>query len=415
MKRREVLKGSAAIAGLLLPQALVANVRPCAPPSVRVRGGSEVVTACSDTVLQTVVEGLRAASPSAPAWSEVDVGAESLNAKVHFWGEPAPGEEVAGGRPPFSAPNHVSDEYNILDWPGKAHWDDVAGDWWFSGGPTGNQGSASPTIVRYRPADDRFTHWQGRAVGQGGIWPPNGHAHSFDAADLDVKGRKIWRHLVPHSSQPWGFRLGWFNIDTHESGQFSEGGWDGTYPTISFMPDNRLLHVIRGQPGGAANIRRFSVDNMAWAMESLKGPMGRAGPSCYFRGAIYCTTDQSHFFAVQPDGTVKARASTPIIMDRAIENTITYSILCPVGEHIYAFCGNGDIWRYDPNADRWGDRPYDAIPWLWPHDTLSAIGWHYLKQACVGPVSSLGVAMLCSARRVTRQGVSPSRALIWKP
>jgi hypothetical protein len=234
-------------------------------------------------------------------------------------------------------------------------------------------------------------------------------------ADLDVKGRKIWRHLVPHSSQPWGFRLGWFNIDTHESGQFSEGGWDGTYPTISFMPDNRLLHVIRGQPGGAANIRRFSVDNMAWAMESLKGPMGRAGPSCYFRGAIYCTTDQSHFFAVQPDGTLKVRASTPIIMDRAIENTVTYSILCPVGEHIYAFCGNGDIWRYDPNADRWGDRPYDAIPWLWPHDTLSATGWHYLKQACVGPVSSLGVAMLCSARRVTRQGVSPSRALIWKP
>jgi hypothetical protein len=143
--------------------------------------------------------------------------------------------------------------------------------------------------------------------------------------------------------------------------------------------------------------------------------MGRSGPSCHFKGAIYFTTDQGHFASIHPDGTVKTRAATPITMDRSIENEATYSILCPLGEFIFAFCGNGDIWRYDPAGDSWGDRPYDTVPWLWPHDTFSPTGWHYIKQACVGPIPSHGVAMLCTARRVKSSGISPSRALIWKP
>lgn len=416
MKRREFLAGSVAVTGAFLPGLVPAASRPCSPPRVSVTGGSSVAAVCAegDTQLAGVVQRLKLASPDAPAWSGAEIGVSSLNANVHYWGDTPPDGVVLGGRPPFTASNHVSTEYNILDWPGKAHWDPVNGDWWFSGGPTGNQGAASPTIVRYRPAADRFVHWQGKAPGEGGIWPPNGHAHSFDAADLDVAGRKIWRHLVPHKNQEWGFRLGWFNIDTHESGQYAGGGWDGTYPTISFMPENRLLHVIRGQAGGASNIRRFDVDEMAMS-SALAGPAGRAGPSCYHKGAIYYSTDQRHFCAVRPDGSVESLAPTPIVMDRSIENHATYSMLLPLGEFVYAFCGNGDIWRYDPAHDSWGDAPYHSIPWLWPHDTFSANGWHYIKQACVGPVPTHGVAILCLAKRFRSAGTAPSRALVWKP
>lgn len=370
---------------------------------------------CADTTVGGVACELRQGSPDRPAWSGPVIGVDSLNAKVHHWGDPDAGQPTRGGRPPFTAPNGVRDDYNILDWPGKAHWDPVRGDWWFSGGPTGNQDSASPTVVRYRPADDRFVHWQGVASRQGGIWPPSGHAHSFDAADLDVPGRRIWRHLAPHASESFRFKLGWFDVDTHESGRVDGDGYQNNdYPTIAFLPGNRLLHLIRPQSGTVANIRRFDVDGLRWR-QPLQGPAGQAGPSCHHQGAIYFTTSQGHFARVLPDGKVEPRRPTPVVMSRPVNGDARYAILCPLGACIYAFCGNGDIWRYDPAADTWGDGPYHRIPDSLPDGTSAAPRRNYLSKSCVGPVASEGVALFCTAQRVVAGVLEPARALLWKP
>ena len=300
--------------------------------------------------------------------------------------------------------------------PGRRYGIRVHGDWWYSGGPTGNQDSASPTIVRYRPSDDRFVHWQGRASMQGGIWPPYGHAHSFDAADLDVSGRKIWRHLGHHNSEPvFNFALGWFNIDTHVSGTVpGDQAWAGDWPSISFMPDNRLLHIIRPQPGGNKNVRRFNVDSLAW-VAPLAGPEGDCGPTCYFRGSVYVTTSARHFYAIQPTGSIAQKASTPVLMDRS--GNTSHTILCPLGDYVYAFCGNGDIWRYDPAADSWGGSRYHSLPWRLPHHTYdpTASSWSYMSASCLGPVPPQGVALLCMPSVWSSNGSVDARAFVWKP
>jgi hypothetical protein len=370
---------------------------------------------CAGTKIAEVACELFRTSPGRPAWSEPLIGVDSLNAKVHHWGDPALGQPVLGGRPPFTAPNGIRDDYNILDWPGKALWDPVKGDWWFSGGPTGNQDPASPTIVRYRPADDRFVHWQGLASRQGGIWPPSGHAHSFDAADLDARGRRLWRHLGSHASEPFGFKLGWFDIDTFESGRVEGDRFQNDdYPTISFMPENRLLHVIRPQPGRSANIRRFDVDSKEWTDGPLQGPPGRAGPSCYHSGAIYFSTNRGDFSRILPDGRVEQCQPTPTTMARPTNGNFSYSIFCPLGDSIFAFCGNGDIWRYLPRSDVWSSRPYDAVCDCPPPGERVA-GRNYLAKTCVGPVTSLGVALCCMMRRGPSSGRWVAMATVWKP
>jgi hypothetical protein len=320
-----------------------------------------------------------------------------------------------GGRTPFSAPNGIRDDYNILDWPGKALWDSRRGNWWFSGGPTGNQDPASPTVVRYSPADDRFAHWQGIASRQGGIWPPSGHAHSFDASDLDVAGRRLWRHLAPHASEPYRFKLGWFDIDTHESGRIDGDGYQNSdYPSIAFMSDSRVLHLIRPQPGNSANIRRFDVDALEW-ISPVPGPLGNAGPACHHQGAIYYTTSRGHLVRVLPDGKVSECNPTPIRMSRPVNGDLRYSILCPIGDFIFAFCGNGEIWRYAPQSDSWGSAAYDRIPWFRPTGAFDGAGRHYLSKACVGPVASLGVALFCLAQLLGARRTVSAQAFVWKP
>ena len=329
------------------------------------------VAAVDKTVIGKVAQALAAASPGAPAWSGAEIGVGSLNSSVHYWGEPAAGSPVEHGRPPFHAPNGVSDAYNILDWGGKAHWDRTRGEWWFSGGPTGNQDPASPTVVRYRPADDTFCHWQGESSGVGGIWPPYGHAHSFDACDLDVAGRKLYRHLKPKDGQlPYNYHIGVFDIDTCKS-EVVDGdqSFADYFPTLSFMPGSRVLHVIYSG-AGYNSIRRLNVDSRTW-LADLKGPDGDRGASVYFNGKIYATTGAAkNFYAILPDGTIENKAATPVAMDGSY--SATHAILCPLGDHIYAFCGNGDIWRYSPAADSWGGAAYHSIPWFWPHDTYQS-------------------------------------------
>lgn len=371
---------------------------------------------CAGTKIAEVACELFRRSPGRPAWSEPLIGVDSLNARVHHWGDPAPGQPVLGARPPFTAPNGIRDDYNILDWPGKALWDPVQGDWWFSGGPTGNQDPASPTIVRYRPADDRFVHWQGMASRQGGIWPPSGHAHSFDAADLDVKGRRLWRHLTPHASEPYGFKLGWFDIDTFASGRVEGDRFQNDdYPTIAFMPENRQLHLIRPQPGGSANIRRFDVDSGKWAAAPLRGPPGSAGPSCYHRGAIYYTTSRGHFARILPDGHVQDCRPTPVTMSRPVNGDARYAILLPLGDDLHAFCGNGDIWRYSPQSDEWGVTPHDRIVMERVDGGSTPAGRNGLSRSCVGPVAAFGVALFCAMRRDPRDRGFVAKAWVWKP
>ena len=102
-------------------------------------------------------------------------------------------------------------------------------------------------------------------------------------------------------------------------------------------------------------------------------------------------------------------------MSRPANGDARYAILCPLDDCIFAFCGNGDIWRYEPAADTWGDGPYDRIPPPWPDGAPGAPGRHYLSKSCVGPVATHGVALFCVAQRVVADGMEPARALLWKP
>lgn len=416
MQRREFLIRSAGLAGAFVPPLSWAAERPCPPPKLSVSGGSGAADVCSGTVLEGVANRLKSESTSKPAWSSAEIGVDSINSDVHFWGEPPPGSPIESGRPPFTAPNGVQDSYNICDWAGKAHWDTVHGDWWYSGGPTGNQDQASPTIVRYRPAADNFVHWQGRASKEGGIWPPYGHAHSFDASDLDVRGRRIWRHLKTRAGEAVPmYRLGWFDIDTHRSG-IAEGEALNVaqFPTISFMPENRLLHIIFGQPGSSQNIRRFEVDSLRFA-SPLVGPAGDRGMSCYHQGRIYCTTSTKNFFAILPSGAIRTLAACPVVMDIKVQNG-TKATICPIGDYIYAFCADGDIWRYDIGADTWGGAPYDRIPWLWTYDQYVPLRRpDYMTRSVVGACPEQGVALFCVPAVLASEGKTPARAFVWKP
>ena len=363
----------------------------------------------------TVAKRLSAASPGAPAWSDAEIGLSTLNSQVHYWGEPSDGQAIVAGRPPFTAPNGVSDAYDILDWPGKALWDRTKEDWWYSGYPTGNQIPASPTIVRYRPSDDRFAHWQGRASMTGGIWPPYGHAHSFDAADLDVVSRRIWRHLGPSNANPvYNFALGWFNIDTYQAGTVpGDIAFMDNWPTVSLLPESRLLYVVRPQSGGSQNIRRFHIDRMEW-VEPLAGPTGDCGPSIYSGGKVFVATLDRNFYAITADGSIERRANTPIIMDRS--GSTTHAILCGLKGYIYAFCGDGDIWRYDPRTDSWGGSPYHSIPWRWPYRKyVAGSSWGYVAKTTVGAVPTEDVALVCVGAAWDPEGSTQTRAFIWKP
>ena len=416
LQRREFLIRSAGLAGAFVPPLLWAAEKPCPPPTLSVSGGGDSAAACSGTVLEQVANRLKSESAGRPAWSGAEIGVNSINTDVHYWGEPPPGSPIVAGRPPFTAPNGVQDSYNICDWAGKAHWDPVHGDWWFSGGPTGNQDQASPTIVRYRPATDDFVHWQGPASQQGGIWPPHGHAHSFDASDIDVSNRRIWRHLKTKAGEAARmYRLGWFDIDTHQSGIAEGEGYKvDAFPTISFMLDNRLLHIVYDQPGSSDNIRRFDVDSLQF-VAPLAGPPGDRGVSCYHRGQIFCTTSSKNFFAILSSGRIRPLAACPIVMDIK-DKEGTKATLCPIGDYVYAFCANGDIWRYDIAADTWGGAPYHRIPWLWTYDVYNpAERLYFTSKSVVGACADPGVALFCVPARLSGGDMTPARALVWKP
>ena len=416
MKRRDFLIKTASVTGALVPTTIWATSKPCRPPSLSLAGEAGISAPCAtESTLSRVAQRLRSSSPYAPAWSDAEIGVDSINADVHYWGEPPKGSSAIAGRPPFTAANPVSNSYNILDWPGKALWDPSKGDWWYSGGPTGNQDPASPTIVRYRPSDDKFVHWQGPTTMTGGIWPPHGHAHSFDGADFDIVGRRIWRHLGHHNGDAvFNFALGWFNVDTFESGTVAgDEAYVDYWPTVSFMPENRLLHLVRPQAGGGQNIRRFDVDSLKW-VEPVVGPPGDCGPSTYHAGRIFVTTTDKSFFAILPSGKIEVRAPTPVLMDRS--STSTHAILCAIGDSIYAFCGNSDIWRYDVSADTWGRSRYGSIPWFWPYRTYEPqSGWHYMAETCVGPVPDHGVALVCMPAVWSEPGTTMARSFVWKP
>ena len=297
------------------------------------------------------------------------------------------------------APNPVSDQYNILDWGGKAHWDAARGDWWFSGGPTGNQDPASPTIVRYRPSDDRFAHWQGRASMQGGIWPPHGHAHSFDAADLDESRRQIWRHLAHHNSDPdYNFALGWFNIDTNES---------GTVPGDRFARRRLAYHFLHaGQsrpardPPAAGQQREHP--SLRCRQEDLDRAIDRAGRRLR-TFVLFPRQDLRHdirtkqFYAILPNGSVEAKARTPITMDRSaaeVTRSCAHIGTCAFSRSA-ATATSGDTTRRPTAGEA---ARYHAIPWRWPYHKFDPVAssWNYMSATCVGAVPPHGVAMLCS-------------------
>jgi hypothetical protein len=211
------------------------------------------------------------------------------------------------------------------------------------------------------------------------------------------------------------YRLGWFDIDTHKSGIAEGEGYNvDAFPTISFMPENRLLHIVYAQPGSAQNIRRFDVDSLQFT-SSLAGPPGDRGMSCYHRGRIYCTTSTKNFFEILPSGAIRALAACPVVMDIKVQDG-TKATLWPLGDYVYAFCADGDIWRYDTAADSWGGAPYHRIPWLWTYDEYSpGSRLDYMSRSVVGPCADLGIALLCVPARSSNGKTTPARALVWKP
>jgi len=159
----------------------------------------------------------------------------------------------------------------------------------------------------------------------------------------------------------------------------------------------------------------FDVDSQAWAAAPLRGPPGNAGPSCYHRGAIYYTTSRGGLARIQPDGEVLDCRPTPIAMSRPVNGDARYAILCPLGDHVYAFCGNGDIWRYSPQSDEWGDGPYHRLVETRPASGAPVAIRNQLSKTCVGPIPALSVALYCVLRGDGADAGRQAKAYLWKP
>ncbi len=118
---------------------------------------------------------------------------------------------------------------------------------------------------------------------------------------------------------------------------------------------------------------------------------------------------------ILPDGKVQECRPTPVTMSRPVNGDARYAILCPLGDHLYAFCGNGDIWRYAPQSDEWGDTPHDRIVSSPADGDPKISGLNQLSRSCVGPVAAIGVALFCAMRRAQQGRELVAKAWVWKP
>jgi hypothetical protein len=318
-----------------------------------------------------------AAAALAPGdWSAVNVvGASTISTNAAPY-----------NRPPFVGLDPSAGTRNILDWPGKAMWDSQSGDWWYSGGGAlQSQAAGGMTIVRYQSSTDTFRAWQGLTVNSDGIWYPYNEAHCFDAADIHVPTRRIYRRMKYAAQSGPVDGLGWFNVDTFASGVIPmpsardqywtvcvHDGWGSSGSVLSF--------------GNAFNFQRYDIAAGTFSTVNVNSYPQEGGLSIYHAGYVYYTggTLNSNLYRIAANGTITTLGTTPVPMSNSYL-AASGAILSSLGNYIYAFCGDGAIRRYDPAGNSWSS--VGSMPWRFAGtQAANSFGAGALFQSTVGKV-----------------------------
>jgi hypothetical protein len=357
----------------------------------------------------STVVATKAALLSPGAWSSAanDVGASTISTNAAPY-----------NRPPFIALDPSTVVRNILDWPGKTMWDSQSNDWWFCGGPaTQGAGAGGMTLVRYQTSTDTFRAWQGLTVDSDGIWYPYCEAHCFDAADIHVPSRRIYRRMIyrPLSGPVDG--LGWFDVDTFTSGVIPMPAARDLYWTL-------CVHPGMGASGTVLvfnnyyNAQKFDIASGTFLtqLDTNSYPQ-QGGLSIYHSGYVYYTggtfDSNNKFYRIDSAGTITTLGTTPVQMSNSYV-AATGAILSSLGNYIYAFCGDGTIRRYDPAGNSWSN--VGTMPWrfagLQSANSAGALFESTVGKVITNPGTGEGVMLWISG---TGGGQKATQTYLWKP
>jgi hypothetical protein len=359
-------------------------------------------SAAGPTVIST-----KAALLSPGSWSVAanDVGASTISTNAAPY-----------NRPPFIALDPSTGTRNILDWPGKTMWDSQSNDWWYSGGPaTQGAGAGGMTLVRYQTSTDTFRAWQGLTVDSDGIWYPYCEAHCFDAADIHVPSRRIYRRMIyrPLSGPVDG--LGWFDVDTFASGVIPMPAARDLYWTLCVFPEMGATGTVLVF-NNYYNAQKYDIASGTFVtqLDTNSYPQ-QGGLSIYHSGYVYYTGGglNSNLYRIDSAGTITTLGTTPVQMSNSYV-AATGAILSSLGAYIYAFCGDGTIRRYDPAGNSWSN--VGTMPWrfagLQSANSAGALFESTVGKVITNPGTGEGVMLWISG---TGGGQKATQTYLWKP
>lgn len=348
-----------------------------------------------------------------------------------------------------------------LYWPGPTHFDPVNREWWAMLGVTNQQPSVSGnTVVRYKldaeanaargiEAADRFRTWGGVGIHTSGdpaqsdgLWRPLSQAHNFGAAAFNATSRKLYRVLncVPATARSVSWNssvdgrtydpaydyIGWFDVDALTVGVFPFPSWSPSDFAVPFYPSmgaitNRgsqgTIYVVDWNRGNNLRARYYDVAAATWGPSYLVGPS--VSEACGYgvwthNNVIYVTSaalgtglPQMHSLTWNGSAHVyTALAAPPILMDNAYGPD--QSIIVGLGAYLYAFCKNGNVYRYDITNNNWGGGAvYDTIenPITTPSTT----------QGYVGEFVAAAIDSIANPVIFCIFGEGTNRTRLWKP
>lgn len=424
------------------------------------------------SALETAAAALYAANPGVPAWSATNpVGASTINASVPIWTvtNRSTGATGVSGQSytTFNAPAN-DDSASLpagvivetsLYWPGPTHFDAVNREWWAMLGVTNQQPSvAGNTIVRYKldaeanaargiEAADRFRTWGGIGIDTSGdpalsdgLWRPLCQAHNFGASAFSPSARKLYRVLnaLPATARgvawdstvdgrtydPAYDHIGWFDVDSLTVGTFPFPSWSpqdfGTlYATMGEIPSRGSLgsiYTIDNNRGNYLRARSYDISSAAWGSAYINGPTTSEAcgwGSWSHNNVIYVTcaspSGQPQMASLTWNGSAHVwtvLAPPPVLMD--VGYYTAHSIIVGLGAYLYAFCVNGNIYRYDIAANSWnGNQVYDTIEF--PNGTPAN------PQGYVSEFVAAGIESIANPVIFCIFGEGTNRTRLWKP
>lgn len=336
------------------------------------------------------------------------------------------GAEPAG-MPAFFARNDSGGTITLLIYTGRSLFRDAnGGEIWYFAGTTGWD-AGEMTAIRYRLADDTFRHWQGLTEDGDGIFFPYGCSHGHEENCIDPATGTMYRFLTSASDPALVYEdtrnhLGIWNPDTQTGTTvpFPTSSLRGVYPVTCWVDGLGATSVFGSGSSAGLAYPAYAYNGTSWTTVPAQVPLGGTDGSaaCTHNGIAYFTSGLSdnsgvegyRFYALGSNGLITAKAPTPVIMTRgnaALRFDERYdpnkAMFVPLGQYIYAFHQNTNIYRYDTVSDTWSGA-IGTTPWT-PGQ---------LSSVTLAPIPTLGVVY--AARNVSST-VAPDCTVVqlWKP